>query len=92
MNDGTGPEKASAGDGGFHMSYEDSCDRVPVLLIHGDQDEMIPVAAPVRKPVVIQMLPPEPPAVVAPPVPSAEISPSTWSVCPAFTRRFITTA
>jgi len=35
MNNVTGPEKTSAGDGGFHMSYEDSCDRVPVLLIHG---------------------------------------------------------
>jgi 3-oxoadipate enol-lactonase len=35
MNDVTGPENTSAGEGEFRMSYEDSCDRVPVLLIHG---------------------------------------------------------
>jgi pimeloyl-ACP methyl ester carboxylesterase len=35
MNDVAGPENTSAGEGGFRMSYEDSCDRVPVLLIHG---------------------------------------------------------
>jgi pimeloyl-ACP methyl ester carboxylesterase len=35
MNDMPGPENKSAGDGAFHMSYEDSCDRVPVLWIHG---------------------------------------------------------
>ena len=29
MNDQTGPAQE------FHMAYEDSCDRVPVLLIHG---------------------------------------------------------
>ena len=35
MNDVPGPENVPAPDGGFDMSYEDSCDRVPVLLIHG---------------------------------------------------------
>jgi len=35
MNDVPGPENETAGDGAFHMSYEDSCDRVPVLWIHG---------------------------------------------------------
>jgi pimeloyl-ACP methyl ester carboxylesterase len=35
MNDVPGTENEPAGDGAFHMSYEDSCDRVPVLWIHG---------------------------------------------------------
>ncbi len=35
MNDKPEPQNSSAGDGAFHMSYEDSCDRVPVLWIHG---------------------------------------------------------
>jgi 3-oxoadipate enol-lactonase len=35
MNDLPGTENEPAGDGAFHMSYEDSCDRVPVLWIHG---------------------------------------------------------
>ena len=35
MNDVPGSEKPSAPDGDFHMAFEDSCDRVPILLIHG---------------------------------------------------------
>jgi 3-oxoadipate enol-lactonase len=35
VSDMPGRENATAGDGAFGMSYEDSCDRVPVLLIHG---------------------------------------------------------